>query len=229
MSNKLEEMRSFTVEQHVTESLRNAIFQGKFQRGDRLIQEEWAKKLGVSRMPVREAIKQLEMEGLVQTTPRKGAVVLPITADDVEEIYTLRAFNESLAVEKALPYIQNADIEELERILLEMEHFELHDENLEYYISLNKRYHAKMREKSSWRRVKQKVDMLWSGYLPIASPRLLRDQFEEAQREHRLIFEAIKKKDKELTTMMIRFHIERNKKSLLHIVETYNDITEYKG
>lgn len=78
--------------QYVTEQLRKAILNGTLQRGDRLIQEEWAEKLNVSRMPIREALTQLQLEGLVEMVPNRGAVVTPITREDIEEIYQLRAF-----------------------------------------------------------------------------------------------------------------------------------------
>ncbi|UTR11918.1 GntR family transcriptional regulator [Evansella sp. LMS18] len=219
MTYRLTTENKSTIQVHVTNKLRQAIFQGAFKKGDRLIQEEWAKKLGVSRMPIREALKQLEMEGLVKIEPRKGAVVIPISADDISEIYTVRSFFEGLAVEKALPYITENDEAELEEILLLMENLVLTDHNMDYYIGLNKQYHQKLREKCPWRRVKQQADTLWLGFLPIASPNLLKDCYKTAQNEHRLIFEAVKKRDPALVKSTVQYHVDRNKNSLISIMD----------
>lgn len=209
-----------TLQHHVTNKLRQAILQGAFQKGERLIQEEWAKKLGVSRMPIREALRRLEMEGLIKIEPRRGAIVIPLTVNDITEIYSLRIFLEGLAVEKALPYLTEEDENELEQLLIIMENLKLSAENMDEYVGLNKQFHKKLREKSPWRRVNQQVDLLWSGFLPFATPNLLFDYYEDAQKEHRLIFEAVKKKDPEMVRTMMQYHIQRNKNSLLAIMES---------
>ncbi|WP_180247618.1 GntR family transcriptional regulator [Bacillus sp. AFS031507] len=98
-----------TVVIFVTKSLRKAILNGTLKKGDRLIQEEWTERLEVSRIPFREALTQLQMEGLVELIPHKGAIVTPITRDDIEEIYHTRALLEGLAVEKSLPFLTEVD------------------------------------------------------------------------------------------------------------------------
>src|SRR5699024_11854845 len=85
-----------TLQYKVTTKLREVIMKGDFELGERLVQEEWARKLGVSRMPIREALRQLEVEGLVKLEPRKGAIVTPISSEDIEEIYQLRALLEEI-------------------------------------------------------------------------------------------------------------------------------------
>lgn len=211
-----------TIQSHVTSKLRQAIFLGAFKKEERLIQEEWAEKLGVSRMPIREALKQLEMEGLVRLEPRKGAIVTPVTSKDIKEIYTVRSFFEGLAVEKALPYMTEEDDKKLEEILLEMENLTITEKNVDYYIGLNSEYHKKLREKCPWRRVKQQIDLLWLGFLPFASPKLLQDCYDEAKREHRIIFEAVKKREPDLVRTTIQYHVDRNKSSLLSIMDLKN-------
>ncbi|NEU31396.1 GntR family transcriptional regulator [bacterium LRH843] len=219
MSYQLPVETKSTLQNHVTNKLRQAILQGAFKKGERLIQEEWAAKLGVSRMPIRDALRQLELEGLIKIEPRKGAIVTPLSVNDVEEIYNLRIYLEGLAVEKALPYITKEDENEIEQLLKVMENMSLQPINVDYYVGLNKQFHRKLREKSPWRRVNQQVDLLWSGFLPFASPGLLNDFYQDAQKEHRLIFEAVKKKDTKMVQAMMRTHIQRNKMSLLSIMK----------
>jgi DNA-binding GntR family transcriptional regulator len=102
-------------------SLRAAILEGTFQAGERLIETDLAEQLGTSRGPVREALKELSREGLVDIQPYKGAVVRTFSASDIEEIYELRNLLEGyatrMAVEKATP----ADIDRLQELYDEMQ------------------------------------------------------------------------------------------------------------
>ncbi|MRG84915.1 GntR family transcriptional regulator [Salinibacillus xinjiangensis] len=208
-----------TIQLRVTNELRRAIFQGIFTEGERLIQEEWAERLGVSRMPIREALKQLELEGLVKVEPRKGAIVTPITSHDIQEIYTVRSFLEVLAVEKALPYITKQDEQKLEQLLLKMEGLTITNENVKDYIQLNNDFHKLLRERCPWVRVKQQIDMLWLGFLPFSSPNILSHCYDQAKDEHRMIFEAVKKREPEMVKLTLRYHIQRNKSSLLSVMD----------
>ena len=85
----------------VFHTLRNAILKGELQPGERLMEIQLAQKLGVSRTPVREALRKLELEGLVLMMPRKGAVVADITIQDLEDVLEVRTALEELAVQKA--------------------------------------------------------------------------------------------------------------------------------
>ena len=85
------------------ESIRDMILSGRLSPGDRLIEERLTEELGISRPPLREALRLLEQEGLIETRPRRGAVVATLTDQDVFEILTLRSALERLAVELGMP------------------------------------------------------------------------------------------------------------------------------
>ncbi len=91
-----------------------AILSGVLGPGARLRQEELAEVFGTSRIPVREALRALEYEGLVSSEPHRGFTVTALDADDVEEVYALRILLESEAVRLALPLLTDEDLEELE-------------------------------------------------------------------------------------------------------------------
>src|SRR5699024_10282630 len=93
--------------------LRKAILKGELQAGERLVQAQLAEAIGVSRMPIREALRTLELEGLVVMEPHKGAVVRPISKEDIEEIYELRIALEPLALKKSVPNFTKQDLETL--------------------------------------------------------------------------------------------------------------------
>ena len=97
----------------VFKTLRDAIVTGDLEPGERLMEIKLAEKLGVSRTPIREAIRKLELEGLVNMTPRKGAVVAEISENDLRNVLEVRRVLEKLAVKLACQKISKAEIDEL--------------------------------------------------------------------------------------------------------------------
>lgn len=215
MSGKVTPNKS-TIVKNVTKRLRQAILDGTLKEGDRLIQEEWAERLEVSRMPIREALTQLQIEGLVELVPHKGAVVTPITKDNIEEIYHLRSMLEGLAVEKSLPYLTGEDKQHLHDILIQMETLVLTDETNDEYIQLNASFHQTLRSGCPWPRVQKMVETL--GISPIA-PNLLIDYYPETQKEHRLIYEAALRGDPAELRAAVEYHILRTKNNLIECME----------
>ncbi|WP_232490158.1 GntR family transcriptional regulator [Neobacillus cucumis] len=209
-----------TVVKFVTKSLRKAILNGTLKKGDRLIQEEWAERLEVSRMPIREALTQLQMEGLVEMIPHKGAIVTPITKDNIEEIYHTRTLLEGLAVEKSLPFLTEEDKNRLKDILIQMEELEISDATNDQYIQLNAAFHETLRKGCPWIRVQKMVETL--GISPIA-PNLLVDYYRETQREHRMIYEAVLRGDAKELRAAVEFHILRTKNNLIQYMEELNN------
>lgn len=105
----------------VFNNLRDAILKGDLKPGERLLENQLAEKLGVSRTPVREALRMLEQEKLVLLIPRKGAQVLDITVDDIKNIMEIRASLEMLAMKHACKNMQPAKIEEMKKLNAELE------------------------------------------------------------------------------------------------------------
>lgn len=109
-----------TLKENVTEALRQSIINGQLAPGTEINQVGIANQLGVSRGPVREALGQLEQEGLVHSVPYKGVFVTPLTRRHVEELYSVRIVLEVLAVERAIDRITDANLRELTQIIDEM-------------------------------------------------------------------------------------------------------------
>jgi DNA-binding GntR family transcriptional regulator len=112
--------RSSTAQDLVLSSLREAILAGALPPGLRLRQERLAGQFGTSRIPVREALRALEHEGLVTSFPYRGFTVTELDADDIEEVYELRIILESHAVRVAVPLMTDEDVVALERLYSEM-------------------------------------------------------------------------------------------------------------
>ncbi len=90
-----------TLRQAVTDAIRQAIFSGRYQPGERLVEEQLANELGVSRYPVGEALRALQTEGLVEISPRRGASVTKVSEEEAREIIELRASLEGLCARLA--------------------------------------------------------------------------------------------------------------------------------
>lgn len=103
------------------EALRSMILSGELLPGDRLPENSLTEQLGVSRSPLREAMAVLEREGLIVQAPRRGAVVAPLTAHDVYEIYTLRAQLEELSVRLGVPGAEASRLERLRSAFADLE------------------------------------------------------------------------------------------------------------
>jgi DNA-binding GntR family transcriptional regulator len=112
---------NITAQELVLAAVRKAILSGVLGPGARLRQEELAETFGTSRIPVREALRALEYEGLVTSEPHRGFTVTALDADDVEEVYGLRILLESEAVRLALPLLTDDDLEDLEVLFKTMQ------------------------------------------------------------------------------------------------------------
>jgi DNA-binding GntR family transcriptional regulator len=112
--------RDLTAQDLVLSSMREAILTAALPPGTRLRQEKLAELFGTSRIPVREALRALEYEGLVTSMPRRGFTVTELDADDIEEVYDLRILLESHAVRLAVPLITDEDLQILEELYAQM-------------------------------------------------------------------------------------------------------------
>jgi len=101
----------------IAERLRAAILSGGFGPGERLPEEQLAKAMGVSRGPVREALIQLEREGLIVIRRNRGAFVAQLSRDDLDEVYTLRVAIERLATERCVANSTDAELDEIQAAL----------------------------------------------------------------------------------------------------------------
>ena len=109
-----------TLNDIVTEQLREAILSGQFPPGTTLNQRDIADQLSVSRMPVREAFRALELEGLIRGLPRRKAVVVTLQPEDIADIYDILATLEGRAAEKATPYHDQATIGQLRHLMADV-------------------------------------------------------------------------------------------------------------
>ena len=124
----------------VTNRLRKLILTNQIQAGERIKQDEIAQLLGVSRTPVREAIRQLETEGLITTLPYKGAVVASVNKEELEDIYQIRIALEAQATKLACENMTEKDIQALEQIVAKM-NLDSSEERAEKALEINRSFY----------------------------------------------------------------------------------------
>lgn len=117
----LEKLVQQTTPSSVLEVLRKSIFNGFYPPGSQLREIQIAEEMGISRAPLREALGRLEEEGLIVRIPFKGAFVAEISSEAVEEINAVRELVEAHVIEKALPILLSTEVENLDRIVIQMQ------------------------------------------------------------------------------------------------------------
>ncbi|HSK99542.1 MAG TPA: GntR family transcriptional regulator [Rubrobacteraceae bacterium] len=130
----------------VFERLRRMIIEGEYGPDERLIEEQLAERLGVSRTPIRQALTMLEAEGLVEIAPHRGAMVCSFSVEDVRDIYDLRAVLEGYAARRAARRISGEELGRLSELAEEMEglagRFSEHEEEIRRLVVLNQEFHG---------------------------------------------------------------------------------------
>lgn len=120
--------------------IQNDILNGRYQPGESLIETKLSEEIGVSRTPIREAFRQLELEGLVQSIPNKGVIVKGISKQDIEDIYTIRMMIEGLAARWATEKITPPELAEMKEAI-ELEEFYTMRGDIDHLLQSDTRFH----------------------------------------------------------------------------------------
>ncbi len=206
--------------EQVTARLRQAIATGALRPGERLNQADLAERLGVSRMPIREALRRLDAEGLVTLQPYKGAIVASMSADELNEIYEMRIALEELALRRSVPKMQRDDLDALEHLLRRMD--EEHDGDA--WIALNVEFHDVL-----YRRAGRALLLETVNNLRVKSDRFLRlfvtkrNRTSRAQEEHWAVYRACKQRDAEAACRLLQGHLQSTVTSLAETLDAQHD------
>ena len=147
-----------TIREEVAIFLRNKILKGDIKQGDRIKEADIAEELGISRGPIREAFRQLEQEGLISYSARKGCTVKTISATDAAELYLLRATLENLAVKMCKGKYKEETLKKMEAIVNKMEEFP-RTEDLIHIIENDQMFHELIIKEANM----QKLYEMWSA------------------------------------------------------------------
>lgn len=198
----------------VADWIRAEILEGRLAPGERIRQEAVARACNTSRMPVREAIRRLEEEGLVTHISHVGARVATLDIAELDEIYLLREQLEPLALAESVPRLTARDHERLREYVLEMETCGDPDDPARW-ITLDRSFHLSTYSGARMPRLLEIVEGLWNRTQQYRRAYTrLPTRFTIAQMEHRLLLEAIARRDPEEAAALSRIHIRRTRLAL---------------
>lgn len=215
--------RNKLLNQETYRLLKYQILEGEFKPGTKLSEVQLAKQLGVSRTPIREAIKCLATEGFVNTIPGFGTVVNGFSLKDLKEILQVRGALEGLAAKLAIEKISSAEINQLEKIISEMKN-NSEEKNLELFSVASQKFQEliltisgngqliNMRNNISDKTLRYRIRSL-------SSP----ERLKYSLKEHLDIFEAIKNKDSKMADELSQIHTENVYLNILKHIKKYKE------
>jgi DNA-binding GntR family transcriptional regulator len=189
------------------ERIREAILQMALKPGEALVEAKLAATLGISKTPIRQALRHLEQSGLVVVVPNKGYFVSELTQRDAQEILELRAVLEGLATFRACARLTDEEIDHLEDLLTQA-HEAHHRGEIERTAELGHEFHRILHQKADNQRLCQMLDMLsdqfhrirlLSSHTPVRLPR--------SMDEHARLFEALRARDAVQAEALMRAHL----------------------
>lgn len=204
----------------VFNTLRQAILRGELQPGERLLEIHLANKLGVSRTPIREAMRKLELEGLVLMIPRKGAVVAEITEKSLRDVLEVRKALEELAVKLACEKIQDEEIVELKAAAKEFENA-LKSGDVTIFAEADVKFHDIIYHTTDNQRLIQLLYNLREQMYRYRVEYLKReDSHEILLAEHQRIIETIEKRDEKSAVEAVCTHIDNQVEAVSDTIRT---------
>lgn len=210
----------------VFETLRQAIIDGVLRPGERLMEVQLAEEMGVSRTPVREAIRKLELEGFVIMVPRKGAYVADFSVKDIADVFEIRAALEGLAAGLAAERITDAELENLERALVRVGEC-VQTGDIEALVAADTEFHDILYRASRNQRLAQIISNLREQIqryrkVSLAHPGRSRNTIEE----HKKIVEAVADRNAALAESLAQDHIENAENSMMEALKASGEMVQ---
>lgn len=206
---QLQPLNVLNLRDHIEQQIRNAILNGAFRHGERLVETAIAERLGVSRAPVREALAALEREGIVLQIPRRGYFVVEFTDKDIEEIYSFRLLLEIAAVKRAMNRISENELAEMQRMVDELGEAALQQNEPERIVALDLSFHELIcraadhsRLYSAWRSIRAQTQVMIG-----VTSKTHCNHPEQPKELHQRILDAIRDKDLEGAEATLAGHL----------------------
>ncbi len=213
---------STVASQRVADHLRTAILSGRLSPGSRIMQEEIAASLGSSRLPVREALRIMEAEGLVVLKPNSGAWVSKMDLTECEDTYKIRERLEPLALAESIPHLEAASIDRLEEIQDDIES----NDDVDRFLTLDRELHLATYAGCRNAQLTTMIHRFWNttqhyrrAYTRIADSTGRR----LVNAEHRLIIAAVRQTDVPDAERFLAAHIRRTRLALVRHPELFTD------
>ena len=189
----------------VRAKLRDAILAGRHEPGERLAISAIARRYGVSAIPVREALRGLEAEGIVEFSPNRGAVVRRLSREELLETFLIRVQLETLSIRKAIANLTEKDLRQLEELIGQM------DASVgepSAWLNANQKFHLTIAKAAHLPRLYHMLTALWGvsrPYMGVYMARIVRPK--KAREEHLALVRACRRKDADAAVRILEEHI----------------------
>jgi len=207
-----------SLREEVYESLKRSILHGKLKAGQRLIEEQLAHQIGISRTPVREAFHKLEKDDLVTRLPKGGFAVRQFTKGDVEEIFGIRSALESYASYLATHHMTAERVSTLEKKLDELEKA-LEHEDANKVVQLNTEFHNLLYKSCKSKKLMDMINNYSDYFYRYRAGYPNTEDLKYTVHDHRSMLEAMKKKNPRLVERLVRSHLEKTKELVLKTID----------
>ncbi|MBI5492683.1 MAG: GntR family transcriptional regulator [Deltaproteobacteria bacterium] len=207
--------KPLTLRERIVDFIKDSVVSGRLKPGERVPEQEIAESFGISRTPIREAFRQLESEGFITVTPRKGAVVSPITDKDVKEFYAIKSLLEGFAARTACQKLTTKEIKRLETLNAQMDRC-AEKNDVKGFFKLDNQFHDTFLRACGNEKLCVLVHHLVQQFerfrfTALALPGRMRDSV----RQHNGIIEAFKNADTALVETLVRANAERGRDILV--------------
>jgi DNA-binding GntR family transcriptional regulator len=204
----------------VADKLRDQIIRGEIPEGTQLRQDAIATQYQVSRIPVREALRQLDAEGLISIVPNRGAVVPALSPDDVEELFSIRALLEPEVLKLSIPHLTEEDFSEADAVLQKYVNELQRDDHVSAWGRLNWQFHSILYSRANQPRFMAVIrNVNNSGERYTRLQLYLTHGIKRANEEHHQILQLCRKRDVTAACNLLRQHIQYASGSLKEVLE----------
>jgi len=199
----------------VADKLRDQIIRGEIPEGAQLRQDAIASQYHVSRIPVREALRQLDAEGLISIVPNRGAVVPALSPDDIEELFSIRALLEPEVLKRSIPHLTENDFSEAEAVLRRYVSELRRDDHMSSWGRLNWQFHSILYSRADQPRFMAIIrNVNNSGERYTRLQLYLTHGMKRANEEHHQMLELCRQRDVTAACKLVRLHIQNAGESL---------------
>ncbi len=198
-----------TLHEEIANNLRELIMSGELQEGDKIKEDELCSSMGISKTPLREALRVLSVEGLIRLVPNRGSFVSTPTFEEIREMFDVMSVLEGVCARAAAAKMGAKDLATLEKLHERLEENYRRKAQREY-IRINNQYHAFVQELAGNRTLNQIVNGLRQKILLYRYQSLnLPERFAQSIQEHRDLLEAFRKKDPKKAETLMRRHLKK--------------------
>lgn len=206
-----------SLHEEVAAQIRQMIRDGLFQRGQKIDETYLGESMGVSRTPVRESLRILQAEGLVDLIPHKGSFVSQPPLDEIRDMFEVMEILEGTCARLATQDLRQKDFKKIEALHRELEKHYQHRDH-EAYLSVNNDFHMLIQDLTGNKILKEVINGLRQKILLYRHRQLYHlDRFDQSIREHRQILEAFRKRDSLLAETSMKQHLANQCKALLEL------------